>query len=199
MNGRADKTPPREDDEQLVRQALAGEGRGFERLVNRHRDAVFNLCYRMLGDLDDADDCAQEVFIRIYRKLAGFRFQSAFSTWLYRVALNTCRNFAVSSQRVRARGALRLDDPSSGNGAALEIGDSSANPEARYERGERALAIERAIAGLPAKQRMLVVLRDIEGRSYEEIAELAGMKLGTVKSKLARARGALREKLEGVL
>ncbi len=199
MNRRTDKTLPREDDEQLVRQALAGDGRGFERLVNRHRDAVFNLCYRMLGDLDDADDCAQEVFIRVYRKLAGFRFRSAFSTWLYRVALNTCRNFAVSSQRVRSRTMLRIDASPAGDGAPLEIGDSSGDPEALYEREERADAIERAIAGLPVKQRMLVVLRDVEGKSYEEIAELTAMKLGTVKSKLARARGALREKLEGVL
>ncbi len=199
MNRRADKTLSREDDEQLVRQALAGDGRGFERLVNRHRDAVFNLCYRMLGDLDDADDCAQEVFIRVYGKLAGFRFRSAFSTWLYRVALNTCRNFAVSSHRVRSRNMLRIDASPAGDGAPLEIGDSSGDPEVIFEREERAGAVERAIAGLPVKQRMLVVLRDVEGKSYEEIAELTAMKLGTVKSKLARARCALREKLEGVL
>lgn len=187
-----------EDD---VRAFQAGDTRAFDRLVMRHRDAVFNLCFRITGDYDEASDCAQETFIKAYRNIKGFQHRSVFSTWLYRIAVNTCRNHVSSlAYRMKQR-MLRLDNPGTeyNDTGAIDIGDVSSDPAGIYEAKENETAIQKAIDSMPPAQRILIVLRDIEGKTYEEIAEITGLKGGTVKSKLARARQDLRTRLKGVI
>jgi RNA polymerase sigma-70 factor (ECF subfamily) len=193
------KTGKLQDDNELIRDFQAGSEAAFNTLVSRHADAVFTLCFRIIGDYDEAGDCAQEVFIKVYRGLGGFRFQSGFPTWLHAVAVNTCRNYLSSLARRVSLRMIRLDAPSDPDRVSREPGDRTYDPEAQYIRKERDEGIQAALNQLPDSQRILVVLRDIEGKSYEEISIITGLKLGTVKSKLLRARQGLRELLKGIL
>jgi RNA polymerase sigma-70 factor, ECF subfamily len=190
-----------DEDSGFIRDFLAGDHHAFDQLVLKYKNTVFNVCFRMLGNLNDADDCAQEVFIKVYRGLKDFQFRSSFTTWLYRIAVNTCKN-KMASREYRSRERMfELDKPLvSEEGAFMaEIGDESTSPAAAFEKKETGELILKAIDSLPRLQKVLVVLCDIEEKSYEEIVKITGMKLGTVKSKLARARHLLRSKLEGAL
>ena len=183
----------------LVKQVLAGDDRAFDKLVLTHQRFVFNLCYRLVGDYDDADDCTQEVFIKVARSLKGFKFKSSFKTWLYRVAANTCKTRLNSLEyRLRQR-KTRLDMTDEENKTAPEIADDKQSPEDAIRNKEIGRLIQAAVNKLPAEQKMIVVLRDMEGRTYEEIMAIMGCKMGTVKSKLSRARHQLRELLEGTI
>jgi RNA polymerase sigma-70 factor (ECF subfamily) len=187
----------RRHSEQLVRSILAGDNKAFDELVRLHQKFVFNLCYRLLGDYDEANDCAQDVFVAVFRSLGNFRFESAFRTWLYRVAANTCKNRMRSlDYRIRSR-RIRMDAE---NGHKVrEISDNRPSPAGELKRKELGKLIQTAINRLPADQKLVVVLRDMEGRTYEEIVEITGFKLGTLKSKLSRARLRLRQALEGTI
>jgi RNA polymerase sigma-70 factor (ECF subfamily) len=198
-----EQTDTREEDqdqsEQLVRSVLAGDDRAFDQLVLIHKRFVFNLCYRLLGDYDDADDCAQEVFIKVFRSLESFRFESSFKTWLYRVAANTCKNRLRSLEYRLGLKRVRLDMTEDENQKAPEIANHTQSPSTAFKRKEIGRLIQEAIGKLPTDQRLVVVLRDMEGRSYEEIIEITGLRLGTLKSKLSRARLKLRESLKGAI
>ncbi|MBW2283452.1 MAG: sigma-70 family RNA polymerase sigma factor, partial [Deltaproteobacteria bacterium] len=169
-------------------------------LVTRHRDFVFNLSYRLLGDYEDANDAAQEAFIKAYRSLKKFRFESTFSTWLYRITVNTCKNRLNSKAHRQKRRTVALDNPAAeGGSAAYQVKNGSPGPAARLERKERAAMVQKAIDALDADRKTVVTLRDIQGLTYEEIAAITGFALGTVKSKIARARAELRERLRSVI
>jgi RNA polymerase sigma-70 factor (ECF subfamily) len=178
-----------------------GDIKSFDVLVGRHQDRVFNICYRMLGNYEDAGDCAQDVFIRVYKSLGGFRHQSAFSTWLYRIAVNTCKNRLASAAFRRERSVLRINGARDGTGEehVVEIGDRTHTPNGNFERRELEAVIQEAILSLPDKQRTLVVLRDVEGMTYDEIVKITGLNLGTVKSRIARARERLKHRLKGLV
>lgn len=188
-------------DIQLVRAFQSGKGNAFDQLVLRHKDRVFTLCCRFLGDYQEADDMAQEIFIKVYKNLQNFRAEASFFTWLYRIAVNSCKNRLKSLEYKYRRKQVPL--PGSQNpgdsGSIKEIEDNQPTPAAALEKTEKGKLIQKTINSLPKEQKMMVVLRDIEGLSYEEIIKLTGHKLGTVKSKLARARTALREKLKGMI
>ena len=187
-------------DLELVKNFQSNNLDAFDILVVRYQDVIFNLCYRLLGDFDDADDCAQEVFIKAYRNLNGFKLQSSFSTWLHRIAINTCKNKISSVKRRIRKKMIRLNNTSNNdNGFSMDIEDNSYNPAEIYEKMEMENNIQKAINLLPEKEKLLIVLRDIEGKSYEELSSITGIKLGTVKSKLAKARQNLRDMLRGVL
>jgi len=192
---------PTPDDAALVRAFQAGDTDVFDELVLRHKDNIFNLCYRFLGDYHEANDSAQDVFIKVYRSLKKFRFQSSFSTWLYRVAVNTCKNRIKSLDYRFKKRMRRLDshDPTNGSNPSLEFADESPSPMAELEKKERSLLVQKAVESLPGSKRTMIILRHIEGLSYDEISDITGCNLGTVKSKLARARSDLRKKLRGVL
>ena len=186
-----------QDDASLIKAFQAGDKNVFDELVLRHQDNLFNLCYRFLGDHQEANDLAQETFIKVYGSLKKFRMESSFSTWLYRIAVNTCKNRVKSLEYRFKKRMKRLDsqEVTSGNNPSLEIADESRSPLIAFEEKERALMIQKAIDSLPEAKKTMVLLRDIEGLSYDEIVEVTGLNLGTVKSKLARARSDLRKKL----
>ena len=189
------------EDTELISSFNSGDGKAFDRLVLKYRDMVFNLCYRFLGNYEEADDSAQETFIKVYRSLKNFRFESSFSTWLYRIAVNTCKNKLSSLKYRRGREMVRLDSgrwPEESS-HITEISDRSASPEIKLEKKIRDSLIQKAIDSLPADFKSVVVLCDVEGLSYEMIARITGYRIGTVKSKLSRARERLRNKLGGIL
>jgi RNA polymerase sigma-70 factor (ECF subfamily) len=194
-------TSSHEDDRELVRAFQTGDRTAFDALVRKHKDKLFNLCYWFLGDRQEANDSAQDAFISVYRSLKKFRFESAFTTWLYRIAANTCKNRLKSSEYRHKKKMLWLDNPGKIEDAqyAVEIRDETPSPMVVLEKKERMMLIQKAIASLPADQNTVVVLRDIEGLSYEEVSKITGLNFGTVKSRLSRARQKLRKQLRGTL
>lgn len=189
------------EDAKLIKAFKGGDKAAFDKLVLKHKNKLFNLCYRFLGDYQEANDSAQETFIKIYESLKKFRFQSTFSTWLYRIAVNTCKNKLKSSAYRQKKRMVSLDNPGSPDKSqpAMEIQDETYSPVKELEKKERIRMVQEAINTLPTEQKEVVTLRDIEGLSYEEIVEITGFNLGTVKSRLARARLDLRKKLRSLI
>jgi len=185
-------------DDVLVKAFQEGDMAAFDQLVIRHKESIFNLCYWFLGDYQDANDYAQETFIKVYRSLKRFRGEAAFSTWLYRIAVNTCKNRLKSVEHRYKQKTISLDNPDC-EGVVLEVRDESQKPNGVLEGKQLMLHIREAINGLPRDQKTVIVLRDIQGLSYEEIIRITGLPLGTVKSKIARARQELRRKLRSVI
>jgi RNA polymerase sigma-70 factor (ECF subfamily) len=158
----------------------------FESLVKEHEKRVYNVCLRFCGDADDAFDLAQEVFLKAWRHMDSFRGDSAVYTWLYRLAVNTCADFSRKKAR-RGGPAVSLDD------AEFSLPDTRFEPSVALERKELSRALEEAMGRLSPEHGQVVTLREFAGLSYGEIAESLGIEEGTVKSRLARARLALRE------
>jgi RNA polymerase sigma-70 factor (ECF subfamily) len=188
-----------EGDEALVRAFQSGDKVAFDKLVLKHKDKLFNTIYWFLGDYEEANDCAQETFIKLFRSLKKFRFESAFSTWLYRIAINTSKNRLKSSEYRWKKKTVPIEKPegSKGGNPSLEIKDDSPSPVIELEKKERLRLIKEAINSLSREQNRVIVLRDIQGLSYEEIADITGLNLGTIKSRIARGRLELRDKLKG--
>jgi RNA polymerase sigma-70 factor (ECF subfamily) len=183
------------EDREWVRIFQSGREEGFNRLVLKHKDRIYGLCLRLLTDRDDAEDAAQESFVKVYRALADFRMEAKFSTWLYRIAVNTCKNRMASRSFRDSRDHKDLEAAEYSGDFTREMARSASllPPDQVLEAKGKRERIESAIARLPEEQRILVVLRDVEGRSYEEIAETMGLNPGTVKSRLNRGRGQLQE------
>lgn len=182
-------------DAELVARARDGERAAFDELVVRHEDRVFNMALRMLGNADDALDLSQEVFLSAYRALDGFEGKAAFSTWLYRVTVNRCRDemrrrATVKHARPRPLGAWRADDDPPEDPPAR----ASSPVDAAVARESHAL-VASAVAELPEEAKETLVLRDVEGLAYEEIAAILEVPVGTVRSRLHRARSLLRDRL----
>ncbi len=184
-----------EDEQSLVAMAQRGEVAAFEALIEEYETRIYNLAYRMLGDSEDARDAAQETFLKAYSALGRFRGDASFSTWIYRIARNSC----LDAIRMRKRNrTYSLDDPVDtvdGEVPRQMEGDLPAPDEVVLTR-ERQAVINGALAELSDHHRSVLLLRDIEGFSYEEIAEVLQVRLGTVKSRLYRARTALHDRLE---
>jgi RNA polymerase sigma-70 factor (ECF subfamily) len=175
-------------DAELVRAALQGSGAAFDLIVIRHRRRVYQLCYRYVGSHEDANDLAQDVFLRAYRGLEHFKGQASFTTWLYRIAVNVALN------RVTAK-APRLDRMAPLDG--VDRPDPHAeDPAAALLREERARRVRRAIAQLPPKQRATLVLRVYQELSHEEIAAVVGSSVGACKANLFHALNKLRTLLK---
>ncbi len=195
------QNPSPEDDNALVRAFQAGDRSAFDRLVLHHQDRVFTTCYRILGNYEDADDTAQETFVKAFRSLKRFRMESAFSTWLFRIAVNSCKN-RLKSAEFRNRKMRVSIHPSGNPGGEVpgkELRAQNPGPDDFLERKQKARLIQRAVDALPHDQRAVIVLRDIQGFSYEEISNITGDPLGTIKSKISRARQRVRSRLIKVL
>ena len=190
-----------EADAVLIKAFQSGDRTAFDKLVLRHKDDLFSLVYWFLGDYEEANDCAQDVFIKVYKGLKGFRFEAAFSTWLYRIAVNTCKNKFTSSAFRWRKKSVSMENSRGSDDAnpSLVLRNGSPSPLQELERKERSRLIHEAIRALPAEQSAVIVLRDIQGRSYQEIATITRLNLGTVKSRLARGRLELKKKLEGMI
>ncbi|TAK67986.1 MAG: sigma-70 family RNA polymerase sigma factor [Dehalococcoidia bacterium] len=172
----------------LVLSACEGNLDAFNGLVDRHQRSVFNLCLRMLGSREAAEDATQDAFLAAFRNVRSFRGQS-FRAWLMRIAANACTD---ELRRRGRRPAHSLDAPPPGADDPLDIADAAAGPEALLLRKEQQAALQAALLRLPPDQRMAVIMCDLQGFSYEEIAEAMRSSLGTVKSRIARGREKLR-------
>jgi RNA polymerase sigma-70 factor (ECF subfamily) len=188
--------PADAEDVAWIREFQSGREQGFNRLVLKHKDRVYGLCLRLLsGDAGEAEDAAQEAFVRGYKGLREFRLEAKFSTWMYRIAVNVCKNKQASRSWRDSRKNVPLETADA-VGMASAAGSGAPSPAHILDAKQRRVRIESAIARLPDEQRELIVLRDVEGRSYEEIAEATGLNPGTMKSRLNRGRGQLREWLK---
>lgn len=188
--------PADSEDREWVQLFQAGKEAGFNRLVLKHKDRIYSLCLRFLQNREDAEDCAQETFVKVYHGLKDFRMESMFSSWLYRIAVNTCKNKQMSKPYREAKQNQNLENEVGQGETQAEMSTAlvgSVSPEQVLENKTRRAAIEAAIGRLPDDQRVLIILRDIEGLSYEEVAETVGLNMGTVKSRLNRGRLQLQE------
>jgi len=177
------------EDPRVVQSFLDGDARAFTELVMRYQTRLLNFVYRTIGDRERAEDLVQEVFVRVYRHLHRFDQTKKFSTWIYTIASNLAKN----ELRNRSRNPLVLFQAIrkqfESDSRPLQFEDTSARPDDLFRKRHLKEMVEWAVAQLPEHHRVVFVLRELEGKSYEEIADITGCNLGTVKSRLNRARG----------
>lgn len=202
MSDRQDSTSLTDDE--LIARCRESDLSAFDLLVARHQDRIYNLCYWMLGNREDAADAAQDAFVSAFRSLARFRGESSFATWLHRIAVNLC----IDLRHRRRRAPLPYSDLISPTKDGERAGDIEefVSKDARLEnqpietalRREKRTAVQEALARLPDHYRFALILFDIEGHSYDEITRALELPLGTVKSRISRARLLLRDELQSV-
>ena len=176
-----------QDEElRLIRRVQAGDAEAFEDLVRAHEKTVYNLALRMTGHPQDAEDMAQEAFLKAYRSLGEFRGESKFSVWLYRIVSNVCLDHLRRQSR-RPAASLTAEDEE-GEETQWDVPDESLSPERLLEQKLTREAVQKGLAALPDEQRQILLLREIHGLSYEEIGEILSLEPGTVKSRIFRAR-----------
>jgi RNA polymerase sigma-70 factor (ECF subfamily) len=187
-------------DRNILERHRRGDATAFEALVGAYSEPLFNLAFRLLGNREDALDLQQEVLLKAYRSLGRFRGDAALRTWLYRIAVNAAKNRARFWSRVKRGPAVSLDAADAGGRPAADrISDPRPGPEGEVYGHEIQARVQRGLDRLPLSQRLVVVLRDVEGMEYREIADALGISLGTVKSRLARGRETLRRDLTDLL
>ncbi|MCL2568521.1 MAG: sigma-70 family RNA polymerase sigma factor [Oscillospiraceae bacterium] len=179
----------REEERAVIERVLAGESEAFETLLLANQRKVYNLCLRMTGNAEDAEDLAQEAFWKAYQNLAGFKGESGFGPWLYRLASNVCIDHLRREKR-REKSSLTYQDES-GAAVDIEVPDERFMPETMLDRRQVQESIQRGLDTLTPEHRNILVLREINGLSYEEIGETLELEAGTVKSRISRARIAL--------
>ena len=178
-------------DRELVARAGAGDQEAFEQLVRDNQNRVYSLAVRLVGDREEAADLAQEAFLKAWQGLAAFQGESSFATWIYRLTTNVCIDYLRrKKRRQEVEPAVSLDDEDSG---WAEPADAGQDPQRKLEEAERGRALARGLERLPEHQRQVLVMRELSGLSYQEIGAATGLDLGTVKSRIARARLALRK------
>lgn len=187
----------KDTDKELVRRVKKGDRDAFDLLFDRYQHKILNLVARYLRDPQDVEDVTQEAFIKAFRALPRFRGDSAFYTWLYRIAINTAKNHLVSRSRRPPGTDVDLDDAEffDGNDALRE----SESPESALARDQLSAEIDSAIADLPDDLRSAVTLREFDGLSYEQIAEIMDCPVGTVRSRIFRARESIDKRIEPLL
>lgn len=188
-------------ERRLIRRLQDRDEKAFAELMELHGDRVFNVCYRLLGRREEAEDLAQDVFITVFKSIDSFRGDSKLSTWLYRIASNLSKNRIKYLDRRHDRKKAEFDESIDRSiaAAATTAPAQARSPDAALEGRELEGLMQKAIAELDEDHRLLIVLRDIEELNYEEICEITELAEGTVKSRLHRARLALRKKLMGRL
>lgn len=176
----------REQEAAIVRKVLGGDANAFETLVLEYEKNVYNIALRMTGNSEDAADMTQEAFIKAYNSLKSFRGDSKFSVWLYRIVSNVCLDFLRSKNR-RPTVSLSVEDDD-GEDAQLDVADESQSPELLLDRKLTRDSVRRGLDSLPPDYRQILLLREIQGLSYDEIAQALSLEVGTVKSRIFRAR-----------
>ena len=181
-------------EQELVAQARRGDESAFEALVTENEKRIYNLCRRLTGNQEDAAELTQEAFLNAWRGLGRFQGESSFSTWLYRLATNACIDFLRKEKRRQSLSmTVSLDDEEEAR--QVELPDERYAPEGALERAEARRAVAEGLKRLTLEHRQVLVMREIHGLSYAEIGQVLGLEEGTVKSRIARARGALRKVL----
>lgn len=189
---RRDWTAVADQELQWIEQCLAGDESGYQRLLDRHRQGIYGMAYRMLGDAEDANDVAQEAFVKAFTSLEKYDRRFKFSSWLYRIATNLC----IDTLRRRKGHTISLDaEDEDGRDLKSRLPDRNSDPSDLVQRSERGAIIKRALEKLDAKYRTVIVLRHDQELSYEEIASILGLPVGTVKVRVHRARQRLRDLL----
>lgn len=186
-------------DEELIAVCQGGDLRAFDVLVRRHQDRVYGLCLRVLGSPQWGEEAAQEVFVKVFRSLQRFRGESRFTTWLYQVALNHCRNVLAFRGRRQEKRHDSLDadiEEDDGSSRKRQLADDRPDAEDDLLRHQRLELVQEELGRLDPLWREILVLRDVEGLSYEEIGGALELSPGTVKSRIFRARAQLRERIE---
>lgn len=177
------------DEQKLISRVVKGDASAFNELLGMHEKKMYAVCLRICTNPEDAQDCLQEAMLRIYRSISSFKGQSSFSTWVYRIAMNTCLD---ELRKKKNKQTTSLD-------GLLDMGwspsDDYDTPEHHTIAAQKRSAIQNAISDLPEDMRSAIVLRDIEGFSYEEISGMLGINVGTIKSRISRGREKLREKI----
>lgn len=176
----------REQEAAVIRKVLNGDTNAYETLVRAYEKNVYNLALRMIGNSEDAYDMSQEAFIKAYNSLTAFRGDSKFSVWLYRIVSNVCLDYLRSRSRKPTSSLSTENDD--GEEIELDIADEEQTPEKLLERGLTRDAVRRGLMSLPDDHRQILLLREIDGLSYDEISEALGLEVGTVKSRIFRAR-----------
>ncbi len=182
-------------EKMLIKKSQSGDVESFELLICSYDKRAYNIAYRVMGNEEDAKDMAQEAMIRVFRALRDFKGQSAFSTWLYRIVMNVCLDELRKRKNERYVPLESTIQTDSGE-IHMEICSDMETPEVVYERIEQGELIKKAINELSDDYKSVIVLRDIQGFSYEEISEVLRCSLGTVKSRINRARTMLRNRLK---
>ena len=177
------------DENKLIERASGGDPAAFNRLMEMHEKRMYAVSLRMCGNREDAQDCLQEAMLRVYRAIGSFKGQSSFGTWVYRITMNTCLD---ELRRKKNKQSASLDN-------MLDQGwsptDESASPEKKAIQSEMRRCISKSIQELPEDMRSAIIMRDIHGYSYDEIADTLNVNVGTIKSRISRGREKLREKL----
>lgn len=188
-------------EERFLERLKRGDNDAFDQLYEEYKGLVYNLAFRILGEQEEALDLTQEVFLSVFKHVNTFNGSSSLQTWIYRITLNSCLNRTRWWRRRKRDSTIPISEIQHrrGGGNRFEIRDRGSSPEALAFRSELERMISKRIVDLPHDQRVAVVLRDVEGLSYEEIAEMLRISRGTVKSRIARGREALRNQLCGVL
>lgn len=178
------------DEQKLIERASRGDPFAFNALMAAHEKRMYAVALRMFGNREDAQDCLQEAMLRIYRSIGNFKGQSSFATWVYRITMNSCLD---ELRRKKNKQSTSLDGLLDQGWAPMDEGET---PEKHAMRTELRRELKRAIRELPEDMRSAVILRDVQGFSYEEIAQVLNVHVGTVKSRISRAREKLRGKLK---
>jgi RNA polymerase sigma-70 factor (ECF subfamily) len=179
----------------FVLRLQANEDAAYDELVRTYHSSIFHVAYRMLGDSGEASDAVQEIFVKVFRNIRGFRGESTLKTWIFRIALSEILNRLRWWKRHFRSATVSLDEKPADNRSPIQIIDSQPSPLQALESKEREEAIQLALTRLSGQHRSILILRDIEGFSYNEISDVLGVSIGTVKSRLARARADMRRSL----
>lgn len=180
-----------ENEKDLILQSKSGDIHSFEILIKGYQKMAYNVAYRIMGNEEDAKDMTQEALIKVYKNIKGFRMDSSFSTWMYRIVMNTCKD----ELRKRKMKVISIDQPiDTGDGEVqMELEDTSKTPEEELTTRETQKEVHEALQELGDTNRMVIVLRDIKGFSYSEISDIVDLPVGTVKSRINRGRQELRK------
>ena len=184
----------KQNEKILINRCMNGDIEAFEELISDYEKRVFNIAFRMIGNYNDAEDISQEIFIKVFKSIKNFKGNSSFYTWLYRIVVNECYDIAKKKKKILA---FSIDTPivTGEDEIQRDIKDRGKLPEEEYENKELRKEIQKALNMVSNEHRTMIVLRDVQGFSYDEISEMLKCPPGTVKSRINRARKALKELL----
>ncbi len=182
-------------EQELIKRCQAGDLSAFDELIDAYDNKILSYCFRMLGNRADAEDAAQEVFVKVYRFIGKFTGKSSFSTWLYKIASNVCMDMLRKAKR-RGESISLHQQNDEGDAFSLPLADEGLTPFEQAQLSEAQQVLFDALLKLPEEQKQVIILRDVEGLSYEEIAEIVHAAEGTVKSRINRGRKTLQTILE---